>query len=187
MNIMATSNFFKCCADDYYVLHTEEEFDNEIYPIDMEYRINEVVEQLEQEGFYQSNNPYRPYSNLECEEICRKDVEVPFYGNDEDFLCDISICVFVNYGYYSGCNLDFRIVFEDCEYSPCDLVEQFRDAWIYDSGNTDKEKARYALNFYKLFVRDLGKTNKLLEKLCDDVYEVSARFSNGETWYSKKA
>ena len=185
---MGTSNFFLTNANEYYVIKTEfEDEDGQIYEEDMDYKIQSIVDKLEQMGYYESNRPYQPYSRRDCQEICRKEIAIPTYKNSEIVLEYVYICIFLNYGYYSGCNLDYRLVMQECEFDPAGLGYDLYDIHLSDLG-LDNSEIKKAQNFYESYVDEICKdVDKLLKSLCDDTYVEFARFNNGETWYSKKA
>lgn len=77
-------------------------------------------------------------------------------------------------GYYEGVQMIF-----DEEYNPEEM---------------DNEETRYQFDLCRSRVirkyhAEINKINRLIDKLCKDYlwnkYGVTARFSNGETWYSK--
>jgi hypothetical protein len=187
--IMGTSNFFLTNANGYYVIKTEfEDEDGQIYEEDMDYKIQSIVDELEQMGYYKSDRPYHPYyRQSDCREICRKEIAIPVYKNSEIVLEYVYICIFLNYGYYSDCNLDYRLVMQEVEFDPAGLGYDLYYIHLSDLGLENSE-IKQAEKIYTSYVDEICKdVDKLLKSLCDDTYVVSARFSNGETWYSKKA
>lgn len=77
-------------------------------------------------------------------------------------------------GYYEGVQMIF-----DEEYNPEEM---------------DNEETRYQFDLcrsraIRKYHAEINKINRLIDKLCKDYlwtkYEVAARFSNGETWYTK--
>jgi len=106
-----------------------------------------------------------------------------------EFILQINI--FVRSGYYSDCNLDYEIdwsgTLTECEYT----IEEIIDTLEYDCDYFDIKPGILAIHKKRL----IDKMIKLEETLEDKVdtllrkvavpYGVSARFSNGETFYEK--
>ena len=155
---MGTSNFFITNANGYYVINTEfEDEDGQIYDEDMDYKIQDIVDELEEFGYYESNNPYYPYgSRLKCREICRKEIAIPTYKNSEMELEYVYVCVFLNYGYYTGCNLDYRLVMQGGEFEPNDLGQELYDIHLSDLG-LDNLDLKQAKNYYESYVDEICK------------------------------
>lgn len=132
------------------------------------------------------------------------------YFSEDDTLCKtfwykfgeieigIDIEISINAGYYQGAVLDFELKPTKCfcfSYSQNDYenIEDFANEyaeylldgfyWCYHGA--------IANNFKKCFEKFLYKLNEIANEQIqnmvgkENIYGVSARFSNGETWYSK--
>jgi len=187
---MGTANFFKVNARDYYVVddiyNEQEEYYECLAEVDIEDATNDLCAEY---GYYEPNISI---NKSECHELCRKDIDLPYFGNDENTLDYIHLSVFINYGHYQGANFDYRIFIYDDEMTPDDLKEFCFEEWYAEQSCKDEYINKLTLYkakcFYNNFVDCLcDEIDKILSKMCYGIYQVSARFSNGETWYSKKA
>lgn len=86
--------------------------------------------------------------------------------------------------------LFFRARFQDGYYEGVQLI--FGE--LYNPEEMDNEETRYEFDLcrsraIRKYHAEINKINRLIDKLCKETlwnkYGVTARFSNGETWYSK--
>lgn len=84
----------------------------------------------------------------------------------------------------------FRARFKDGYYEGVQLI--FDE--LYNPEEMDNEETRYEFDLsrsaaVRKYHSEINKINRMIDKLCKKTewckYGVSARFSNGETWYSK--
>lgn len=136
--------------------------------------------------------------------VCENVETLNFGKSTPSFLeTTLTATIIMRSGYYSGVNLDYEIKVEDCGgYDAC-LSEGYENMVDAMMENYRYMAERYAeadgWNF-GLFVMQRNNIKKWLEKAIDDMIEkcetickencqdhlgVSARFSNGETWYHK--
>jgi hypothetical protein len=173
---MATSNFYNKNASKIFASEIENEFDyddlidNVSYDIQDKHNSYYVTNKK-----YIDNGRYLKYSLVES--VSYKD----------DTLIEVFINPIIRSGYYSGANLDYEYeyYFEGEEvYDPADI----QDYLEYRLGYSEKKATKISDSRFKRLERIKNKLSKQLE----NIYEshttplvVTARFSNGETIYSK--
>lgn len=203
---MSTGNFYKRHASAYFVVDGKRYFDSEGEELenweegcevvdDTEYELESILEYAKSEGWEKSEGWHGRDSYGLCEKWERETLllgTVPF-----DFKIEID----VNLGYYEACNLDWDIRIYGpgcCDYrlsdfdSIEDLVDEIVDQFNYyeDVWNEGLKKMQKKNIIKKALdrIQEVGlKADEFCRKNCTGVYGISARFSNGETWYTKIA
>jgi len=105
----------------------------------------------------------------------------------------INLVAVIRSAYYEGVNLDWDINFEinGCEYDVEGLDDEnsIIDSLSYYGNLSEKMAKVRAPQIVKHILKLKEKLVRELETIYvnySDEYEISARFSNGETWYTKK-
>lgn len=204
---MSTGNFYKRHASAYFVVDGKRYFDSEGEELenweegcevvdDTEDLMDCILERAIPEGWEKSEG----WKGRDCYGLCEK-------WEDEDLILgtttvEIKIEIEVNPGYYEACNLDWDIrlripgSYYDCHlsdyYSIEDLAEDlFNQFMDYEHDWNEGLKKMQKKNIVKKTldrICEVGlKADEFCRRNCTGVYGVSARFSNGETWYTKIA
>lgn len=192
---MATSNFCNFEASKYYAVGMQTE-ENEIFDSyyfdDKKKYISEKIDELAEGSNYYTfdsdnveNNFLRSYSGSLIRSI----------GIDKDFG-DITINIICNAvmvsGYYEGANLDIITDIQINGYSYDNYKNflenfDFTDLEYYSSMPIGMQKiqAKNIIKYVEKFTPVLTeKVENILSEKCQFKLVVSARFSNGETWYN---
>lgn len=204
---MGTSNFHKMFASSYFVVDGRRyvDSDGEEYEEwragcdvidDTEYMLDDILELAKSEGWTKGDRRIGSDDYVLCEK-----------WEDEDLVLgttpfEIRIEVIVRPGYYAACNLDWNIRIRipgsgyDVRLSDFDtqgdLGDDIYDAfmWYEDVWNEGLKKMQKKNIIEKALARidEVGlKADEFCRRMCTGEYAVSARFSNGETWYTKIA
>lgn len=204
---MSTSNFFKRHASAYFVVDGKRYYNSEGEELeqweegcevvdDTEDELECILEYAKSEGWEKSEG----WHGRDSYGLCEK-------WEDEDLILgtttvEIKIEIDVNPGYYEACNLDWDLRFRipgsgfDCRlsdyYSVEDLADEIADAFMdYEDVWNEGLKKMQKKNIVKKAlarIEEVGlKADEFCKRMCTGVYAVSARFSNGETWYTKIA
>lgn len=182
---MATGNFYNRNASNIYAIFQEDEFDDYIYD-DVKANISNDLEAYTKNSdacLGYANKYYRDASLIDIIELTDEVAGVPF---------TVSIEVLMRSGYYQGANLDYEINYniESVEFDEWeDAFQAYIDVATYDFGMSKglaTIQARNASNRLEAMSEELVENvEKILKENCTHVLQVSARFSNGETWYSE--
>lgn len=205
---MSASNFHKEFASAYYVvdgrryLNSEgeelEQWEEECEVVDdTEYELESILEYAKSEGWTESDRSVGRDGDYG---LCEK-------WEDEDLILgttvfEIKTEIIVRLGYYEACNLDWDIRvrvpgsgydvrlsdFCNAEDIGDDIFDAF--VWYEDVWNEGLKKMQKKNIIKKALdrIREVGlKADEFCRSNCTGVYAVSARFSNGETWYTKIA
>ena len=163
---MGCSNFHNENASKIYACELLQEDDYEDLKSNLEEAIERIGGRLVDR---QDSTELRSYPSRVIGEI-----EETISDSKDDY--GITVMLVVRSGYYDGVNLDWIVEFTDNSYGDTDNIgDIMNDTEIYKTTRTKIERA-----FNKL-------VNKI-EKICEDYstpLKVTARFSNGETWYQK--
>jgi hypothetical protein len=182
---MATANFYNKNASNIYAILPE----NEDYYFIFDDVKNNISNDLE--AYTKNSKAYLGYSNkyyrdaslIEVISATDEVAGVPF---------TVSVEVLMRPGYYEGANLDYEINYnvESVEFD--DLSEAFQAyfdvaAWDFDMNKgLAKIQAKNAAKRLEAMSNELVENvENILKKNCTHILQVSARFSNGETWYSE--
>ena len=182
---MATGNFFNNNASVIYAIFQEDEYDDFIYDDvkdSVSNDLNAFVKNSEVCLGY-SNNYHRDASMIEVIELTDEIAGVPL---------TVSIEILMRSGYYEGANLDYEINYniDSIEFDdPEDAFQAYIDVatWSFDmSKGLATIQAKNAVKRLENISNELiEKVEKILKDNCTHVLQVSAIFSNGETWYSE--
>ena len=182
---MATSNFYNKNANGIYAIFQEDEYDDFIYDDVKDNISNDLVAYVKNSNAYlgHSNNYYKDASIIEVVSLTDEVASVPF---------TVSIEVLMRSGYYEGANLDYEINYnvESVEFDDLsDAWQAYFDVatWAFDMNRgLATIQARNASKRLEIISNELiENVEKILKENCTHFLQVSARFSNGETWYSE--
>ena len=182
---MATSNFYNNNANNIYAIITEKEFEDYIFDFVKDDISSDLDTYIKNSNAYpvHSNKYYRDASLIEVVSLTDEVAGVPF---------TVSIEILMRSGYYVGANLDYEINYNIGSVEFDDITDTFQayfDVATYSFGLSKglaKIQAKNALNRLEAMSNELiENVEKILKENCTHVLQVSARFSNGETWYSE--
>ena len=182
---MATGNFYNNNAENIYAIFQENEYDDYIYDDVKDNISNDLEAYTKKSNAYlgYSNNYYRDASLIEVISLTDEVAGVPF---------TVSIEILMRSGYYEGANLDYVINYnvEGVEFDGIsEAFQAYFDVATWDFGMNKglaTIQARNAATRIENISYDLVENvEKILKENCTHILQVSARFSNGETWYSE--
>ena len=204
---MGTCNFHKRMASSYFVVDGKMyvDSDGEEYEDwhegcdvvdDTEYLVDDILERAKMDGWEKSDR-----------RVVRDDIALCEKWVDEDLILgstvvEMKIEINVNPGYYEACNLDWDIRLHipgsgyDVHLSDFDSVEDLGEdiydafMWYEDEWNDGMKKMQKKNIIKKALdkIREVGlEADDFCRRNCTGEYGVYARFSNGETWYTKIA
>ena len=201
---MATSNFMSVNAQGIYAIpssYTDENGD-EVYMESWEY--DEMMDNIAENAGWDRVEGCDNNRNFCGSYICENTETIEFGKTTPEFLqTTITATIIMRSGYYSGVNLDYEIHVEDCGGYGADLSDGFEnmvdammenyrymaeryaeeDGWNYGLYTMQKKNIEKWLE--KAINETIEKCEKICKENCEDHLAVSARFSNGETWYTK--
>jgi hypothetical protein len=211
---MATVNFSVKNAQSYYAINdtykTENDEGEEVEVARDQWDWDDLIDSIRyrgEEGKIFVCHPYDKWNGkMDAENICETNTEWETFGNGNAWTTETNIesQIVIRSGYYAGAVLDYDVKVEsqDTIYylSDYDNVDDLVDDYM--SGLKDLIEWRghdhkWNVGTFKLQEKNIRKwiekrINKHIEnceKFCKENCEmelcVSARFSNGETWYSK--
>ena len=205
---MATSNFMNVNAKQVYAIPSTymetDENGNEIERNMDSWDYDDLMDSIADNAGWDrieggDNNRYYNGSYV-CENI-----ETLNFGKSAPSFLETTIksTIIMRSGYYSGVNLDYEICVEDCGgYDAClsegyenminAMMENYRylaeryateDGWNMGLFNMQRKNIEKWLE--NAINEAVEKCEKICKENCNDQLVVEARFSNGETWYSK--
>ena len=104
-----------------------------------------------------------------------------FWGIDLPVEMRISL----NYGYYSGSNLDWEILMDGNRYSDYDSVDDFLEDYRMQVNAGGKVWGRFCKKFNEWMDKRIEECEERCRKICDEVYYCAGVFSNGEAIYMR--
>lgn len=213
---MATANFKTTNAQNYYVIFDTETSENEdgemvTYERD-EWDIKDILSNIRNNG-KQGENPF-PYEcegwnrDMDAQMICDNNILHQF-GKGRLDIANVSTAstIYLRCGYYTDAVLDYDILLSfgnDYNYSLSefgnteDLIDSVISAmkehmeWIGSEngcnlGTFKIQEKNIKKYLEKIITNEIEKCEKFCKENCEKTYVVSARFSNGETWYTEVA
>ena len=176
--IMATSNFHNVNSSDIFAVELENEFD-----------YDDLIENLKSEfnnqckSWYEGNGNDPHESRSYPSKVLGSIAESIQY---KEFGIECKLSVIVRSGYYSGCNLDWNMEYSlgGDAFELDDLAYNLRYQLDFSKSKSEK----YALMASKKMTKIENSMVELTERIYGmytDKIGVVARFSNGETIYSK--
>mgnify|MGYP001547179069 CR=1 FL=1 len=187
---MGTSNFYKENASSYFAVCMDE---------DWEFELDCLNSCFEERGYELIGDGHYDYDK---QVLAFKDYNVGLKENDDDFT--VKVKVLLRAGYYEGANLDWEIEVESnwldyedfrdyFDYANSErlevVLEEFaevnrRDVWMSEPYTMDQQHQIYN-NINSTIERAIEEVEKDFKDLSSHELKASARFSNGETWYSE--
>jgi hypothetical protein len=212
---MATCNFWLKNAQSYYALKDTCEYENEEGVMEEVPRdewdwddLLDCIRYRGEEGKIFNCPSTETYNRrMEARNICETNTDWLTFGNGYAWTTDTNVesVIVIRSGYYSGAVLDYDIKVETCngdtfylsDYDNVDyMVEDYLNA-IEDIIDWKGYPHKWNVGTFKMQKKNIRKwierrinahienCEKFCKENCDMELEVSARFSNGETWYSK--
>lgn len=182
---MATCNFPQVKTSRYYTGGLNSEYDEA--EIDFEYHgeIDNIIFALEQKYDWFA---YEKYLRDDGKIFACREIDVKYGGTE--FTIELDAVVYA--GYYAGWVFDVkstvRIGFDEYDlelgydFDPSIIID---DNWCDNLGLSKIQAKNIAKKIDGIFRAEESNAEKAFAEWCEDELQVSARFSNGETWYSK--
>ncbi len=211
---MATANFKVINAQSYYILNDTYEMENEEGVMEEVVRDDWEWDDLlrgirywgeETEMFPCTSDNWN--KKMDARNICKSNTNWETFGNGNAWTTETNIESFivVRDGHYSGAVLDYDIKVTTCEGDEFylseydnmdDLMKDYLNAirdivdWKghnhkWNSGTFKIQKENIRKWIMKRIANEVEKCEKFCKESCETELEVYARFSNGETWYTK--
>lgn len=211
---MATCNFWLKNAQSYYAFNdtykTENDGGEEVEVVRDEWEWDDLLDCIRYRGEETKEFPYQSddYNRrMEAREVCVSSSKWETFGNGNAWTTETEIesTIMIRSGYYSGAVLDYDIritssqgdVFYLSEYDNMDdLMHDYLNC-ISDIVDWKGYQHKWNIGTFKMqknnnrkwIEKRIENEIEICEKFCKENCEmelcVSARFSNGETWYSK--
>jgi hypothetical protein len=182
---MATGNFYNKNANNIYAIFQENEYDDFIYQDTRDNIASDLEVYTKNSKAYlgYSNNNYIDDYLIEVVSITKKVAGIPL---------SVDIDVLMRSGYYEGANLDYEISYRADSVEFDDLSDAFQAYFDVATYDFDMNKGLATIQAKNAAKRLEAMSEELIENVerilkvnCTHVLKVFARFSNGETWYSK--
>lgn len=208
---MATANFYTRNAQSYYAFRDTYQYENEdgttedVMRDEMDWDIlMDDIRFNAEKLFPITSNAWN--NRMDARELCETETTWQDFGNGNAWTLQTAIdsVIVIRSGYYGGAVLDYDIKvntqgssFYLSEYNDVDeLIEDYLNEledlvdWHginhkWNSGTFKMQKNNIRKWIEKLIEKEIEKCEKFCKDNCDDELCVSARFGNGETWYSK--
>jgi hypothetical protein len=202
---MATANFRVINAKSYYVINDTYEVEGEEVERDG-FEWEDIMDDIRHNETF-PNPSYGWDRNMDARELCGSDANWQTFGNGKAWTTETSVesMIVIRSGYYSGAVLDYNIKVDTNEYALYlsdyngrvdDLIDDYLDsiqdivAWKgsahgWNVGTFKIQKKNIRKWIEKRINEEIEKCEDFCKRNSEDELRVSARFSNGETWYSK--
>ena len=212
---MATSNFYVKNAKSYYAFKDTYEVENEEGVMEEftrdEWEWDELLDYIRYRGeegkFFDCPSSEKYNRRMDASNICETNTKWLTFGNGNAWTTETNVesVIVVRSGHYAGAVLDYDIKVETCngdtfylsDYDNVnDMIDDYLDA-IKDIIEWNGYPHKWNVGTFKLQQKNIRKwiekrinthienCEKFCKENCDMELYVSARFSNGETWYSK--
>jgi len=185
---MGTSNFYNKNAKDIYaVLMNEYENDEHVYPDEWECDdlIDNTTYELESKGYTKVGkwDNDRNFSGLIL-------AEKTIYKSFGDVEVGFTIKAFLRSGYYDGANLDWELYnyegYEDDYGSIVDDMQSYMEESYDMNRGMVMIQTKHAENWIDTEIqKEINILENFYQEICQHKLGVAARFSNGETIYTK--
>ena len=211
---MATSNFWVKNAQSYYVFNDTCEYENEEGEVEEvardEWDWQSVMDDIRYRGKEVNIFAYKSEGwdrTMDAEGICETESDWLTFGNGNAWTTETNVesFIYLRGGYYAGAVLDYDVkvttsqgdIFRLSEYNNVenlinDYLNTLKDIVDWKGGQHKWNVGTFNMqknNIRKWIEKRINTHIENCEKFCKDVCEmelaVSARFSNGETWYTK--
>lgn len=211
---MATANFNVINAQSYYVLNNTYECENDEGVMEEvvrdEWEWDDLLRDIrywgeETEMFPCTSDNWN--KKMDARNICESNTNWETFGNGNAWTTETNIESFivVRSGYYCGAVLDYDIKLTTCEgdefyLSEYDNIDDLMKDYLntirdivdwkgeqhkWNSGTFKIQKENIRKWIMKRIANEVEKCEKFCKESCETELVVSARFSNGETWYTK--
>ena len=204
---MATSNFHAINAQSIYAITDEYVVDGQTYTRN-EWDFQDLLCDIRYRGEEIGMTPTKAHNRqMDATELCETESQWETFGNGKAWTTETNVesVIVIRSGYYSGANLDYDIKVQTCEgddfylsgYEDVeDLLNDYM-ATLNDIVRWRGENHKWNEGTFKMQAKNIRKwvLNRITEEAekcenfckanCDVELRVSARFSNGETWYTK--
>lgn len=207
---MATANFIIINAKSYYAISDTYECENdegvmETFERD-QWEWDEFIDNIRYNDIFP--NPSVDWNRLmDASELCESDSNWEAFGNGKATLIETNVesVIVIRSGYYEGAVLDYEIKVTTCEGETFnlsvydnvkDMIDDYLDAlennikwegdvchWNVGTFKIQKKNIRKWIE--KRIESEIDKCEKFCKANADMELCISARFSNGETWYRK--
>jgi len=212
---MATSNFYVKNAKSYYAFKGTYEVENDEGVMEEvtrdEWEWDELLDYIRYRGedgkLFDCPSSEKYNSHMDARNICETNTEWLIFGNGNAWITETNIesVIVIRSGYYEGAVLDYDIkvessqgeVFYLSDYNNVnDMVDDYLDT-MKDNVEWKGYMHKWNVGTFKIQQKNIRKwlekrinthienCEKFCKENCDVELKVSARFSNGETWYSK--
>ena len=184
---MGTGNFHNVNASKVFAIECDDEFEYDDVKSNIFYGLNDKFG--EKNVFAEDKSPDDELRSFPANVFALVEGKCKSYMEDSVYPI---VEVISRSGYYQGANFDYNTYFQvgsDCLYDIENLdVEFLAESFQHADFYTDKQ-----LELYVKRIRNfLTKEKEIIENKIEEVFTentmplvVSARFSNGETWYEK--
>jgi hypothetical protein len=211
---MATCNFWVKNAQSYYAFNDMCKYENEEGVMEEvprgEWEWQDLMDDIRYRGrdgkifTYKSEGWNR---KMDAEGICETESDWQTFGNGNAWTTETNVesFIYIRGGYYAGAVLDYDVKVETSEgdifrlydYDNVDdMIDDYLDAlkdivdwkgsqhkWNVGTFKIQKENIRKWIE--KRINTHIENCEKFCKENCEVELKVSARFSNGETWYTK--
>lgn len=175
---MSTSNFHSVNASKIFACEIEEEWDYQ----DLK---GNIISELKSGPYYfreggRDTNELRSFPSNVLGRISKE-------HEYKDFAVEVTVSAIIRSGYYEGCNLDWNIEYNIAGGDNID-PDYFAQELEYQKDWTANKAKRYEKQAQKRAEKLKNELVEYLEKIYQQYSTplvVTARFSNGETWYEK--
>ena len=212
---MATSNFYVKNAKSYYAFKDTYEVENEEGVMEEftrdEWEWDELLDYIRYRGeegkFFDCPSSEKYNRHMDARNICETNTDWHTFGNGNAWITQTNIesVIVIRSGYYAGAVLDYDIKLESSQgdlfyLSDYDNVNDMIDDYLdtmkdnvewkgymhkWNVGTFEIQKKNIRKWLEKHINTHIENCEKFCKENCDVELKVSARFSNGETWYSK--
>jgi len=212
---MATANFYIKNAQSYYAFNdtykTENDEGEEVEVVRDEWEWDDLLDCICYRGkegkIFDCPSTEKFNRRMDARNICETNTEWKVFGKGNAWTTETNVesVIVIRSGYYAGAVLDYDVRVETCEGdyfylsdydSVDDMVEDYLDT-LKDIVDWKGYEHKWNVGTFKMQKKNIRKwigkrinthienCEKFCKENCDMELCVSARFSNGETWYSK--
>ena len=212
---MATCNFYVKNAQSYYVFNDTCEYENEEGVMEEVPRdewdwddLLDCIRYRGEEGKIFNCPSTETYNRrMEARNICETNTDWQTFGNGNAWTTETNVesMIVIRSGYYAGAVLDYDVKVETCEgdyfylsdyENMDDMIEDYLDT-LKDIVEWKGHQHKWNVGTFKMQKNNIRKwiekrinthienCEKFCKENCEMELAVSARFSNGETWYTK--
>ena len=212
---MATCNFWLKNARSYYAFNDTCEYENEEGEIeevardewDWQSVIDDICYRGKEGKIFDCLSTEKHNRRMDARNICETNTEWLTFGNGNAWTTETNVesVIVIRSGYYAGAVLDYDVKVETSQGDTLylsdydnvdDMAEDYLDTlkdiveWKghqhkWNVGTFEIQKKNIRKWIEKRINTHIENCEKFCKENCEMELKVSARFSNGETWYSK--